>query len=208
MVVCGPCQGGDSAGTGCCLASVSAISSETLALDAAWPQSVQSVQKHWHWMLPGLSQCNQFRNIGTGCCLASVSAISSETLALDTAWPQSVQSVQKHWHWMLPGLSQCNQFRNIGSWKSASCMYVDQTASGIPAVKSENETNDPLVQGVHHSSPDDNLLNYQQKSTHCKKKKGSFDPYLVTAVSHIIGQFQKNYPAMTFLRLWNVYVVY
>ena len=39
-------------------------------------------------------------------------------------------------------------------------------------------------------------------------KKGSFDPYLVTAVSYIIGQFQKNYPAMTFLRLWNVYVVY
>ena len=30
MVVFGPCQGGDSAGTGYCLASVSAISSETL----------------------------------------------------------------------------------------------------------------------------------------------------------------------------------
>ena len=39
-------------------------------------------------------------------------------------------------------------------------MYVDQTASGIPAVKSDNETNDPLVQDVHHSSHDDNLLNY------------------------------------------------
>ena len=61
------------------------------------------------------------------------------------AWPQSVQTVQKHWK-----LEKC-------------LMYVDQTASEIPAAVSDNETNDPPVQDVHHSSPNDNscnLLNY------------------------------------------------
>ena len=57
-----------------------------------------------------------------------------------TAWPQSVQSVQKH-------------------WKLNSCSYVDQTVSEIPAAVSDNETNDPSVQDVHHSSPNDNSCN-------------------------------------------------
>ena len=38
-------------------------------------------------------------------------------------------------------------------------MYVDQTTSEIPAAISDNETNDLLVQDVHHSSPDDNSCN-------------------------------------------------
>ena len=65
-----------------------------------------------------------------------------ETLqALDATWPQSVQSVQKHWK-----LEKC-------------LMYVDQTTSEIPAAISDNETDDLLVQDVHHSSPDDNSCN-------------------------------------------------
>ena len=38
-------------------------------------------------------------------------------------------------------------------------MYVDQTTSEIPAAILDNETNDLLVQDVHHSSPDDNSCN-------------------------------------------------
>ena len=85
-----------------------------------------------------------------------------------TKWVASEMKVHRRWqnqvhgpcqggdcrHWMLPGLSQ---FRNTGSWKSLShvCMLIKQ----LLGYQLWNQTM-RLMTHVHHSSHDDDLLNY------------------------------------------------